>query len=97
MERFYEEPSKLVIKDHHSTSKTVYRVGEYQAKSDQNCFIFANTDHTSCHGDNDLNGKWFVGGYFCMPYALVHNRATLGAFLDRIAAGKAFKAAGNPQ
>ena len=97
LERLYEVPPKLVTKDHHSTGKTVYRVGEYQEKSDQNCFIFANQDDTSGHGDNDLNGKWFVAGYFCMPHPLVHNRATLGAFLDRIAADKAFKAARNPQ
>ena len=42
LERLYEEPPKLVTKAPPSTDRTVYRVGEYQEKSDQNCFIFAN-------------------------------------------------------
>ncbi|MEC9165830.1 MAG: hypothetical protein VX596_01935, partial [Pseudomonadota bacterium] len=62
-------------------------MSEYQEKSDQTWFIFANQDNTSGHGNSDLNGEWFVTGYFCMPHPLVYNRATLGAFLDRIAAG----------
>ena len=77
--------SRTVIK----TDQTAFEA--YQSsRSDRNCYAFKNQDAAN-YGDNELNGRWLISGYFCHRASDDFKLRRLETFINRISIDGLFR------
>ena len=77
--------SQIMVK----TDQTAFEA--YQSsRSDRNCYAFKNQDGAN-YGDNELNGRWLISGYFCHKTSENFKLTRLETFINRVSIDGLFK------